>query len=52
MLRDKLDNRPAELRQAYARLLMDEVRVTGEEIRISGSKGRSRAVRLLIGRAR
>ena len=29
---------PSEFRQAYARLLMDEVRVTDEEIRISGSK--------------
>jgi site-specific DNA recombinase len=38
MLRDKLDNGPAELRQAYARLLMDEVRVSYDEIHISGSK--------------
>jgi site-specific DNA recombinase len=38
LLRDRLYNGPAELRQAYARLLMDEVRVSDEEIRISGSK--------------
>jgi site-specific DNA recombinase len=38
LLRDKLSHGPAELRQAYARLVMEEVRVTGEEIRISGSK--------------
>src|SRR6516162_6257244 len=38
LLRDKLYEGPQEFRQAYARLLMDEVRVTEEEIRISGSK--------------
>ena len=37
LLRDKSIGAP-EFRQAYARLLMDEVRVTDEEIRISGSK--------------
>jgi site-specific DNA recombinase len=38
LLRDKLYEGPPEFRQAYARLLMDEVRVTDEEIRISGPK--------------
>ena len=38
LLRDKLYEGPPEFRQAYARLLMEEVRVTDEEIRISGSK--------------
>ena len=38
LLRDKLHHGPAELRQAYTRLIMDEVIVTDEEIRISGSK--------------
>ena len=38
LLRDKLYEGAPEFRQAYARLLMDEVRVTDEEIRISGSK--------------
>ena len=38
LLRDRLHSGPPELRQAYARLLMEEVRVTDEEIRISGSK--------------
>jgi hypothetical protein len=38
LLRDKLHHGPSELRQAYARLVMEEVAVTGEEIRISGSK--------------
>jgi hypothetical protein len=38
LLRDKLFEGPPEFRQAYARLLMDEVRVTDGEIRISGSK--------------
>jgi site-specific DNA recombinase len=38
LLRDKLYHGPPEFRQAYARLLMEEVRVTDEEIRISGSK--------------
>jgi DNA invertase Pin-like site-specific DNA recombinase len=38
LLRDKLYEGPPEFRQAYARLLMNEVRVTDDEIRISGSK--------------
>ncbi len=38
LLRDKLRHGPPELRQAYARLVMDEVSVSDEEIRISGSK--------------
>ena len=38
LLRDKLYQGPPEFRQAYARLLMEEVRVTDDEIRISGSK--------------
>ena len=38
LLRDKLHHGPAELRQAYTRLVMDEVVVTEQEIRISGSK--------------
>ena len=38
LLRDKLYEGPPEFRQAYARMLMDEVRVTDEEIRISGPK--------------
>lgn len=38
LLRDKLYDGPPELRQAYARLLMDEVSVGDQEIRISGSK--------------
>ncbi len=38
LLRNKLHDGPPELRQAYARLVMEEVAVTGEEIRISGSK--------------
>ena len=38
LLRDKLYEGPPEFRQAYARLLMDEVRITAQEIRISGSK--------------
>jgi hypothetical protein len=38
LLRDKLYGGPPEFRQAYARLLMEEVRVTDEEIRISGLK--------------
>lgn len=37
LLRDKLHHGPPEIRQAYARMLMKEVRVTDEEIRISGS---------------
>ena len=40
LLRDKLYGGPPEFRQAYARLLMEEVRVTDEEIRISGLKWR------------
>jgi len=38
LLNDKLHNGPPDLRQAYARLLVDEVRVTRDEIRIIGSK--------------
>ena len=38
LLRDKLFEGPPELRQAYARLLLSEVAVTREEIRITGSK--------------
>jgi len=38
LVRDKLHHGPPELRQAYARLVMDEVNVSDEEIRISGSK--------------
>jgi site-specific DNA recombinase len=38
LLRDKLRHGSPELRQAYARLVMDEVSVSDEEIRISGSK--------------
>ena len=38
LLRDKLYEGPPEFRQAYARLLMDEVSVTDEEIRINGPK--------------
>ena len=38
LLRDKLFHDPLELRQAYARLVMDEVSVSDQEIRISGSK--------------
>ena len=38
LLRDKLFNGPPELRQAYARVLMSEVAVTRDEIRITGSK--------------
>ena len=38
LLKEKLLGGDPDLRQAYARLLMDEVRVTREEIRISGSK--------------
>ena len=37
LLRDKLYNGPPEFRQAYARLIMEEVSVTDEEIFISGS---------------
>jgi len=38
LLHEKLHGGDPDLRQAYARLLMDEVRVTKDEIRISGSK--------------
>lgn len=38
LLRDKLHHGPPDLRQAYARLLLSEVRVNYCEIRISGSK--------------
>ena len=38
LLRNKLYEGPPEFQQAYAGLLMDEVRVTDEEIRISGPK--------------
>ena len=38
LLRDKLRHGPPDLRQAYARLLLSEVRVQPLEIRISGSK--------------
>jgi site-specific DNA recombinase len=38
LLRDKLHSGSPEFRQAYARLIMNEVRVSDEEIRISGSK--------------
>ena len=38
LLREKLQHGEPEIRQAYARLLMDEVSVSEEEIRISGSK--------------
>jgi hypothetical protein len=37
LLRDNLHDGSPELRQAYARLLLSEVSVTSEEIRISGS---------------
>ena len=38
LLRDKLFTGPPEFRQAYARVLMSEVAVTRDEIRITGSK--------------
>ena len=38
LLRDKVHHGPPKLRQAYSRLLMDEISVSEEEIRISGSK--------------
>jgi site-specific DNA recombinase len=38
LLRDQLHHGPPELRQAYARLAMREVRVSDKEIRITGSK--------------
>ena len=36
LLRDRLHHRSMEMRQAYARLLMDEVAVTQDEIQIGG----------------
>ena len=38
LLRDKLHSGPPDLRQAYVRLLLNEVCVQPHEIRISGSK--------------
>jgi site-specific DNA recombinase len=38
LLNEKLNFGPPELRQAYARLVMEEVAVSDQEIRISGSK--------------
>lgn len=38
LLTDQIHNGPPELRQAYARLVMREVTVKDEEIRIVGSK--------------
>jgi hypothetical protein len=38
LLKDKLYNSTPELKQAYARLMLQEVRVRDDEIRISGSK--------------
>jgi site-specific DNA recombinase len=38
VLKDKLENGPPEIRQAYAKLIMTEVSVTKEDIRITGSK--------------
>ena len=38
LLRDKLHHGSPDLRQAYVRLLLSEVRVNDREIRISGSK--------------
>jgi site-specific DNA recombinase len=38
LLRDKLYEGPSDLRQADARLLLDEVRITDDEIRIYGPK--------------
>jgi site-specific DNA recombinase len=38
LLRDRLQNDSSDLRQSYARLVLKEVLVTGDEIRISGSK--------------
>jgi hypothetical protein len=45
LLRAKLYEVSGEFRQAYARLLMDEVRVTDDEIRISGFKIRAGKMR-------
>ena len=38
LLRDKLHHGPPDLRHAYPRLLLSEIRVNDREIRISGSK--------------
>ena len=38
LLNDKLHHGSPDLRQAYTRLIMDEVTVRDDEIRISGSK--------------
>ena len=38
LLKDKLQNGPSDLKQAYARLAVHEVCVKDKEIRISGSK--------------
>ena len=38
LLGEKLHHGPPDLRQAYARLILNEVRVDDREIRISGSK--------------
>ena len=38
LLRDRLHHGPMEMRQAYARLLMDEVAVTQDEIQISSAR--------------
>ena len=38
LLADRLYSGPIEMRQAYARLILNEVQVTEDEIRISGSK--------------
>lgn len=46
LLRDKLYDGSPDLRQAYARLLLQEVTVTRDEIRIRGAQGRLGAVRL------
>ena len=39
LLRDKLHGGPVEMRQEYARMMIQDVRVTKSEIRISGSEG-------------
>jgi site-specific DNA recombinase len=38
LLKDKLENGPPEIRKTYAKLVMTEVSVTKDEIRITGSK--------------
>jgi len=38
LLRERLQNDASDLRQSYARLILKEVVVTADEIRISGSK--------------